>query len=53
MTAAKFRMALLAALGVAANLASDGLDTADWFAIVTAAIGAVGVYAIPNQPKSR
>lgn len=52
MTSAKFITALTAALGVAASVAADSsLPPADWVAILTAFVGALGVYVIPNRQR--
>lgn len=48
---AKFLTAIAAALGVAVSVTADGtLSLNDWFAIAAAAVGALGVYQIPNTP---
>lgn len=51
MTAAKFRQALAAAVGVAASVSVDGISNADIWAILIAALGALGVYITPNKDK--
>lgn len=48
----KFVAAIAAALAVAASVTSDGnLSTSDIIAILSAAVGALTVYAVPNKPK--
>lgn len=49
--AKKFCVALVAALGVAAvALASNGgIDPNEWIQIIIAFLGALGVYATPNE----
>lgn len=51
LTYAKFVAAISGALAVAASVASDGLDAADWVAILSAFVSAFVVYAVPNIPK--
>lgn len=42
--------ALAAALAVAGSVAADGsLTLSDWIAVLSAAVGALAVYAVPNQ----
>lgn len=44
--------AVAAALAVAASVTSDGnLSLSDVIAILSAAVGALTVYAVPNKPK--
>lgn len=48
----KFIAAIAAALAVAASVTADGsLSTSDIIAILSAAVGAITVYAVPNNPK--
>ena len=49
MSAAKFWTALSGAVSVAASLAFDGLNDADWITILIAFMTAGGVYAMPNE----
>ncbi|MCA1781985.1 MAG: hypothetical protein ABR616_05745 [Dermatophilaceae bacterium] len=46
----KFFVALAAALAVLATVLADGSapTTSEWIQVALAALGAVGVYAIPN-----
>lgn len=50
----RYRKAIVAfgaAVTAFVNVTADGtLDNADWRAIALAALGAIGVYAIPNTP---
>lgn len=47
----KFIAALAAALTVAGTQIADGtISTADWIAIAAAFLGAIGVYAVTNEP---
>jgi hypothetical protein len=49
MTAAKFWVALSAALGVAVSVTVDGVFSVnDGLAVAAAFVGAVAVYAVPN-----
>lgn len=46
--------ALMAALTLAVQLLVDGqLDLVDWLQLGVAALGALGVYAVPNDGSSR
>lgn len=53
MKIAKFLVAAatagLVALGAA--LSDDHVSTAEWVTIAVAAVGAVGVYLVPNRPS--
>ena len=49
---AKFYTAIAAALAVALSVTTDGnLSLHDWMAILSAGVGAAGVYAIPNDSR--
>ena len=50
---AKFLVAIVAAALIALQvaLADGGVSTSEWVTILLAAIGAVGVYAVPNRPS--
>ena len=49
----KFIVALAAAAGVGASLTIDGsLSLNDGFAIASALLGALAVYAVPNTPPA-
>ena len=49
----KFIIALAAGLAVAVSVTTDGDVTVnDVFAILSAAAGALAVYAVPNRPKN-
>jgi hypothetical protein len=43
--------ALMAVLTLAVNLIADGVTISEWLQLAMAALGAVGVYAIPNTPR--
>lgn len=48
----KFIVALAAGLAVAVSVTTDGdVSINDVFAILSAAVGAVAVFAVPNRPK--
>lgn len=50
-TAAKFYASATAALAVAVSVAADGaISLQDALAISAAAVGAIGVYVVPNKP---
>lgn len=40
---------LTAVLTLAASLITDGLNLSDWLQLAVAALGALGVYAVPNR----
>lgn len=42
---------LAAGLAVAASAIIGGITTTEWIQIALAALGALGVYAVPNKPK--
>lgn len=42
---------LMAVLTLAVNLIADGVTISEWLQLVMAALGAIGVYAIPNTPR--
>ncbi len=44
--------ALMAALTLAVNLIDGGLSGTEWLQLLIAALGAVGVYAVPNAPAA-
>lgn len=44
--------ALMAVLTLAVNLIADGVTISEWLQLVMAALGAIGVYAIPNLPRA-
>ncbi len=49
----KFIVALAAGLAVAVSVTTDGdVSVNDVFAILSAAAGALAVYAVPNRPKN-
>ena len=49
----KFIVAMAAALAVAVSVTTDGtLSLNDAFAIASAALGALAVYATPNTPSN-
>lgn len=47
----KFLVALATALTVLAASLPDGVTSTEWIAIALAALGALGVYAVPNVNK--
>lgn len=45
-------LSVLAAVGVALNsVITEGISTAEWIAVAIAALGALGVYAVPNARR--
>lgn len=55
MTWNEYRKALVALLTAAVTAASLGLlpdPYADWVPVLVALLGAVGVYAVPNEPPA-
>jgi hypothetical protein len=45
-------LSVLAAVGVALNsVITGGISTAEWLAVAIAALGALGVYAVPNARR--
>jgi hypothetical protein len=43
---------ITAVLTLAVNLIAGGLDVTEWLQLGMAALGALGVYAVPNRPSS-
>jgi uncharacterized membrane protein YccC len=54
MKVAKFVVAFLTAAGIAAGaaLTDDAITRSEWIIIGIAALGAVGVYLVPNKPAT-
>lgn len=42
---------LMAVLTLAVNLISDGITVSEWLQLAVAALGALGVYGVSNQPR--
>lgn len=42
---------LMAVLTLAVNLIADGVTLSEWLQLVVAALGALGVYAVRNDPR--
>lgn len=42
---------LMAVLTLAVNLIADGVTLSEWLQMAVAALGALGVYAVPNTPR--
>jgi hypothetical protein len=55
MKIAKFLVAAATAalVAVGAAITDDVITTAEWVAIALAALGAVGVYVVPNKPDTQ
>lgn len=51
--AKKFCVALVTALGILAVAIDDGVVTSEWIQVAIAFLGALGVYAADNVPKSK
>jgi hypothetical protein len=45
----KFLVAIASALAVLSASLPDGVSSAEWIAVALAALGALGVYAVPND----
>lgn len=49
----KFVLAVLGAvLTLAVNLVADGITMSEWLQLISAAVGAALVYAVPNTPRA-
>ena len=51
MTYAKAMTALATAIAVFATVLPDGITGSEWCTVALAALGALGVYAVPNKVK--
>lgn len=52
MTKTKFYVAIAAAVSAAISVTADGeFSLNDLFVVLSGALGALGVYFIPNEPK--